>query len=80
MNLHELFLEDFHSATSFEMYAIVISLIMLGIAFGIMMCVKSDIGEFYRRGQIDAINGKIKYKKCENDDKESVWREIPKSK
>lgn len=29
----------------------------------------------YRRGQIDAINGKIKFERVQNDDGETVWRE-----
>jgi hypothetical protein len=30
----------------------------------------------YRQGQIDALNGKIKYKKTVNKDGETVWIEI----
>ena len=39
-----------------------------------------DMGESYRRGQIDALNGKIKYKKAANRDAETVWTKIKETK
>lgn len=49
------------------------------------MCIMAGIGVWggmsfrsddYRRGQIDALNGRIKYQKEENEDGEIIWTEI----
>lgn len=70
-------LSEFQSMSSqFEAWATLIVLIFGGFVVGYML------GELttgsYKQGQIDALNGKIKYEKRENEDGELVWEEKPK--
>ena len=76
MNLHELLLNDFNTATGFEMYATVLICIMLGFVLGIgFVCWMEKNEKTYKHGQIDAANGKMNYEKKENDNGELVWVE-----
>ena len=76
MRLNELLLNDFQTVTVFEMYAILFCTAFLGAMIFILLAgvFKWDLNEQYRKGQIDALNGKIKYEKQENEIKEIVWR------
>ena len=78
MSLNEMLLQDFHEATTFEMYGIVFLLLLIGflIAFVIIGIFRHDPLGFYRIGQIDAINGRVKYKLSKNSNNEEVWTEI----
>lgn len=38
--------------------------------------IQDSYEEGYKDGQVDALTGKIKYHKVENEDKELVWEEI----
>jgi len=71
MNLNELFLNDFHTATIFEMYALIFGFIIVGISFFLLILsiFKPDLFDHYKRGQIDAIKGKIKFELTKKD----VW-------
>ena len=76
MNYTESLLQDFQDMTVFEMYGIIIVLVMLGfvLGFGFTLWINRN-EKTYKQGQIDAINGKINYEKKENDDGEMVWVE-----
>jgi hypothetical protein len=54
----------------------IIALTFNGYAFGIIFSLFFDLKDHYRKGQIDALNGKIKYEKRENEDGETVWEKI----
>ncbi len=75
MSLNELFLNDFHTATIGDVYATIFLLVFLGflLAIVIIATFHIDLTDRYRKGQIDALNGKVKYEKRENDDGEMVW-------
>ena len=76
MNLHEMLLNDFHTANGFEMYVTIFSCIVLGFVLGIAIVLWMGREEkTYRQGQIDAANGKLYYEKKENDNGELVWLE-----
>jgi hypothetical protein len=56
----------------------VIFIFILIIALGYGLLIGGaffDFREKYKQGQIDALNGKIKYHKSFNDDGELVWKE-----
>ena len=80
--MNDLLLKDFHTATTFQMWAIVIALLILGIMIGIIILGISTNpnDDSYFRGQIDAIRGIIKWELKSNEDGEEIWTEIKKSK
>ena len=53
--------------------------LMVGLVLVVLVVVVSSLGwvfgdkNGYRQGQIDCINGKIKYELCITEDKEKVW-------
>jgi len=57
-------------------------LIFMGFLLGAFLMYIINKGKFYdeiyKRGQIDAINGRVKYEKMTNEDGETYWREIKK--
>ena len=70
-------LNDFNNCQSELMaWLYAAEFIIAGIAVGLFLMMLLDKDKGYRQGEIDAINGKIKYEKHENDNKETVWREI----
>lgn len=54
-----------------------IALMFSVLAFCVAIATVADSASSraYRRGQIDAANGKIKFEKVQTDDGETVWRE-----
>lgn len=50
--------------------------IMIGLTIGMAIPDKQKEKLKYKEGQIDALNGKVKYELKENDDKEIVWEEM----
>jgi hypothetical protein len=66
-------------SSQFEAWVFVIGLVLIGMLLGFMFTLKFVFKEGdYMRGQIDAINGKVKYEKRENEDGELVWEKKPK--
>ena len=63
-----------------EAWITMFGLIFLGFVFTVMVYVILDfcglIDKGYMQGQIDALNGKIEYKKTENKDKELIWTKV----
>lgn len=50
------------------------------VAMAVLATIAQTHANSYRRGQIDAINGKVKFERVVNGDGESVWRETEKTK
>jgi hypothetical protein len=60
-----------------DAYAMVGFIIVLFLIFVIFIS-KDKYKEGYKDGQVDAINGKVKYELKENEDKTTDWVEIKK--
>lgn len=50
--------------------------VLLGFLIAVLLYVILPGDKGYKQGQIDALNGKVKYKKEKNQDGETVWMEI----
>lgn len=74
-------LHDFQTCSSeFEAWFYGFVFFVGGIAVSLFIDQILNRNDNYRQGQIDALNGKIKYEKKENKDGETVWVEIINSK
>jgi len=57
-----------------QVVLVIAFLFVIGCA--ILDKIDSSYDDGYKQGQVDALLGKIKYHKVENEDKELVWEEI----
>lgn len=69
---------DFQNCTSeWQAWVYASSFFICGIIAGLiiatLLTAKESTNEGYKQGQIDAINGKIKYELKENEDKSKTW-------
>ena len=72
-------MNDFQNCSSqLEAWMFVFELAVLVAIFVLLILgiFKVDLFDYYRKGQIDALNGKIKFEKKENSEGEIVWHEI----
>jgi len=57
-------------------YYVLIVGTMAGCLFGYQSCVGDYYEDGYKQGQIDAVNGEIRYGLVEQDDGETLWQRI----